>query len=67
MRSTTPAQYYCDCSRERVERAIISIGRKDIQEMINDGKPVEVRCQFCNRLYDFDINDLQKMLQDAVV
>ncbi len=64
---TIPAQYYCDCSRERVERAIISIGRKDIQEMINDGKPVEVRCQFCNRLYDFDINDLQKMLQDAVV
>ncbi|MCI8968925.1 MAG: Hsp33 family molecular chaperone HslO [Lachnospiraceae bacterium] len=62
---TIPAQYYCDCSRGRVERAIISIGKKDIQEMIDDGKPVEVRCQFCNKLYEFEIEDLQKMLQDA--
>lgn len=62
---TIPAQYYCDCSRERVERAIISIGKKDIQEMIHDGKPVEVRCQFCNKLYNFEINDLEKMLQGA--
>ena len=60
---TMPAQYYCDCSRERVERAIISIGKKDIQEMIaDDGKPVEVRCQFCNKLYNFEISDLEKML-----
>ena len=62
---TIPAQYYCDCSRERVERAIISIGKKDIQEMINDGKPVEVRCQFCNKLYNFETDDLEKMLQEA--
>ncbi len=62
---TIPVQYYCDCSRGRVERAIISIGKKDIQEMIDDGKPVEVRCQFCNKLYEFEIEDLQKMLQDA--
>jgi len=60
---TIPAQYYCDCSRERVERAIISIGQKDIQEMIDDGKPVEVRCQFCNKLYNFEVDDLKKMLQ----
>lgn len=60
-----PTQYYCDCSRERVERAIISIGTKDIQEMIDDGKPVEVRCQFCNHLYNFEIGDLEKMLQGA--
>ena len=62
---TIPAQYDCDCSRERVERAIISIGKKDIQEMINDGKPVEVRCQFCNKLYDFEVSDLETMLQGA--
>lgn len=62
---TIPAQYYCDCSRERVERAIISIGKKDIQEMIDDGKPVEVRCQFCNKLYDFEVNDLETMLRGA--
>ncbi|MDE5698280.1 MAG: Hsp33 family molecular chaperone HslO [Lachnospiraceae bacterium] len=62
---TIPAQYYCDCSRERVERAIISIGKKDIREMIDDGKPVEVRCQFCNRLYNFGIDDLETMIQGA--
>ena len=62
---TIPAQYYCACSRERVERAIISIGKKDIREMIDDGKPVEVRCQFCDRLYHFETDDLKKMLQEA--
>lgn len=62
---TISAQYYCDCSRERVERAIISIGKKDIQEMIDDGKPVEVRCQFCNKLYYFEMSDLETMLQGA--
>lgn len=59
---TMPAQYFCDCSRERVERAIISIGKKDIQEMIDDGKLVEVRCQFCGKIYHFEAEDLKKML-----
>ncbi len=59
---TIPAQYYCDCSRARVERAMISIGKKDIQEMINDGKQVEVRCQFCDKIYNFEISDLERML-----
>ena len=62
---TIPARYYCDCSRERVERAIISIGKKDIQEMIDDGKQVEVRCQFCDKLYNFEISDLERMLTEA--
>ena len=58
-----PARYYCDCSRERVERAIMSLGKKDIQEMIDDKKPVEVRCQFCEKIYDFGIEDLKNMLK----
>ncbi len=62
---TISAQYYCDCSRERVERAIISIGKKDIQEMIDDGKQVEVRCQFCDKIYNFEVEDLEKMLAEA--
>ena len=60
---TIPTMYYCDCSRERVERAIISIGKKEIQEMIDDGKPVEVRCQFCGNQYEFQIEDLKRMLK----
>lgn len=60
---TMPAEYYCDCSRERVERAIISIGKKDIEEMIEDSKPIEVRCQFCDKIYNFDVDDLKAMLK----
>jgi molecular chaperone Hsp33 len=62
---TIPAQYLCDCSRERVEKAIISIGKKDIQEMIDDGKPVEVRCQFCDKIYNFDAAALSLLLKQS--
>lgn len=62
---TIPANYYCDCRRERVERAMISIGKKDIQEMIEDGKLVEVRCQFCDKIYHFQVDDLKKMLKQC--
>lgn len=62
---TMPAQYVCDCSRERVERAIMSIGKKDIQELINEAKPVEVTCQFCDKIYNFEIDELKEMLKSA--
>ena len=63
---TIPAQYLCDCSRERVEKAMISIGKKDIQEMIDDGKQIEVRCQFCDKVYNFEIDDLKRMLRQSL-
>lgn len=59
---TMPAAYRCDCSKERVERAIISIGKKDIQEMIDDGREIEVNCQFCNKKYVFGVEELKSML-----
>ena len=59
---TVPAQYYCNCSRERVEKALISIGKKDLQEMIDDAKPIEVKCQFCDNVYNFDIDDLKELI-----
>lgn len=59
---TIPAQYLCDCSRERVERAIRSIGKKDIQEIINEARPLEVTCQFCDKIYNFEIDELKEML-----
>ncbi len=59
---TMPAAYRCDCSKERVERAIVSIGKKDIREMIADGKEIEVNCQFCNKRYTFGVEELKKML-----
>ena len=55
---TVPTQYKCDCSFERVSKVIASLGKKELQEMIDDGKPVEVNCQFCGcLLYTSDAAD----------
>ena len=53
VKDTMPAQFYCNCTKERVEKAIISIGKKDIQEMIEDGKPIEVNCHSVGRVMNF--------------
>lgn len=63
---TIPAQFYCNCSKERVEKAVISVGKKDIQEMIDEGKEIEVKCHFCNTGYTYTVEDLKKMLKKAV-
>jgi molecular chaperone Hsp33 len=53
--------FFCGCSKERVERALISIGPKDIREMIGDGKSIETGCSFCGKKYVFSIADLEKI------
>ena len=58
---TMPTRFYCNCSKERVEQAVASVGKKDIQEMINDGKPIEVKCHFCNTSYQFDTQELKEI------
>lgn len=55
-------RYQCNCSKERTYKAIASIGRKDIEEMIADNEPIEVGCHFCNKKYIFTVEDLQNML-----
>lgn len=60
--SITP-KYHCDCSKQRVYKAVMSIGRKDIEEMIADNQPIEVNCHFCNQSYTFDVEDLKSMLE----
>lgn len=55
--------YHCDCSRERIERALISIGRKDLQEMIGEGKPIEVECHFCDKKYQVTVEELKELLK----
>lgn len=61
-----PARFYCNCTKERVEKALISVGKKEIQEMIDDGKPIEVNCHFCNKNYSFSVEELQELLSKAV-
>ncbi len=58
-----PTSFYCNCSRDRVEKALISIGRKDLNEMIQEGKPIEMNCHFCNKNYTFTVEELKKILQ----
>lgn len=60
-----PTKFECDCSKEKVEKALISVGQKDIQEMIDDGKPIEVKCHFCNTAYTFNIPELKAILHKA--
>ena len=57
-----PAQFYCNCSKERVEQAVASIGRKDLVELIEEGKDIEVKCHFCNTAYNYTIEDLTNIL-----
>lgn len=55
--------YKCDCSKERVERALISIGEKDLREIYNDGKTEELKCHFCNKSYKFTHEEIGELLK----
>ena len=60
---TVPTQFYCNCSKERVEQAVVSIGRKEIQEMIDDGEDIEVKCHFCNTAYRYTVDELKNIIK----
>lgn len=60
-----PVQFHCNCSKERISKALISIGQKDLQDIINDGESIEVKCHFCNTAYNFTIDDLNELIKSA--
>ena len=60
-----PTRFYCDCCKEKVEKVIISLGKKEIQEMIDEEKPIEVNCHFCNKNYEFSVDELKDLLKSA--
>lgn len=60
---TMPTQFYCNCEKERIEKAIISVGEKEIREMIADGQEIEVKCHFCNTAYHFSVEELKALLK----
>ena len=60
-----PCSFTCNCSKERVEKALISIGKKELQEMIDESKSIEVNCQFCNKHYEFSVDELKKLYEKA--
>ena len=62
---TMPTAFHCSCSKSRVEKALISIGKKDIKEIINDGKEIEMHCHFCNTSYSFSVEELKEILKKS--
>ena len=56
-----PVRFKCTCSKERMENAIISIGRTDLKSLIDEGEPVEAVCHFCNTKYRFEVSELRKL------
>lgn len=62
---TLPTSFSCNCDKKRVEKALISIGKAELQDMINDGKEIEVNCHFCNKNYTFSVEELKELLKKA--
>ena len=60
---TEAVRFHCDCSKERVAGALATLSRSDLEEIINDGEEIEVKCYFCNSAYTFDIDELNKIME----
>ena len=60
--SETPVSFKCDCSRKRIEEVLLSLGEKDLRELIAENKETEVKCHFCNKAYKFSVDELKALL-----
>lgn len=60
---TVPTAYKCNCSRERVTKALISVGRKELQSMVDDDRDVTLNCHFCNTDYTFTVDEIRKFIK----
>ncbi len=60
---STPVEYRCYCSREKVTKTLITIGKKDLREIVDEGKPITIECQFCDTVYKFTTEDVEELLR----
>lgn len=60
-----PAQYRCDCSRERTDRALISIGKEELSKIINEDGKAQITCHFCDDVYEYNKEELEDLLESA--
>lgn len=58
-------RFYCNCSKEHFARGLVSLGRKELTDMIEEGQPIEVNCQFCGSHYHYTVEELQKLLRQT--
>ncbi len=56
-------EYKCNCSKERVEKALISMGKKELTDMANEMETAEIKCHFCDKVYKFSNNELKKLIK----
>ena len=61
---TTPVEYRCYCSRDRVTSTLISLGRKELQQIVDEGETVHIECQFCDTIYDYTPENIAKILEE---
>ena len=59
---TTPVEYRCYCSRERVTSMLISLGKEELRQIVDDGQTIHIDCQFCDRVYDFSPQQVEEIL-----
>lgn len=59
---TRPVSYKCYCSRQRVERALISLGKSELEQMLAEQGGCQLTCQFCDAVYDFSADDLRALI-----
>ena len=58
--------FKCNCDKKRIEKALISVGEEELNDMINENKPIEVKCHFCNKAYEFSVEELKNILTQAL-
>lgn len=63
---TIPTAFKCNCDRKRVEKVVISLGKEELNNIISDGKPIELKCHFCNKGYDFTVEDVKELINEAI-
>ena len=61
---TTNVEYRCYCSRERVTSTLISLGKKELQQIVDEGKTIHIDCQFCDRIYDYTPQQVEQILRE---
>ena len=60
------SEYRCNCSKEKVEAALISTGMESLKEMAGSGKDTKVECHFCDKVYTFTPNDIENLIQNSL-
>lgn len=63
MTDTVPMAFSCSCRREKIEKVLVSLGRNELDQMIQEGQEIEVNCHFCNRQYKFSVDQLKELYQ----